>query len=107
MTKADDDIVTSGEVAEQFDRSQSQIRRLIEEGRIPYAQKIGNSWVLEPSAIKFLKTWMPRLTTGRSGQRNAAAMREAAGLLDPACLERYAAWAKAYPNGWVAKRAAS
>ena len=93
------------EVASQLAKAPYAVRRLIEEGRVPFAEKLAGQWMLLPASLAFLREWRDRMMQrGVPGQRAAVEMRTAAAKLDPACKTRTAAWSKAYPRGWAANR---
>ena len=96
----DEAIYTVGDLAGKIGVRPSHVRRMIDDGRIPFLVKIGGSWMLEERSIQFVLEWHPRLGRGRTGHIAAAAMRTAAGKVDPACKRRRQAWKKAYPQGW-------
>jgi hypothetical protein len=109
MSNSYEVIYTVGDIAAELgiDRP-SQVRRMIEDGRVPFITKIGGSWMLDERSRKFLLKWHPKRRTGLAGQIVSAKMRRAAIKLDPECDVRFREWRQTHPKGWVfGKKAAA
>lgn len=95
-------VYSTSDIVKLLKVAPQRVRQWIEEGRVPFAVKIGGGWSLEPRSLAFLKKWRSGVR-GIPGQLHAEKMRAAAAKLDPVCAERYEVWKLAYPHGWSKK----
>jgi hypothetical protein len=85
-------VLSCAQVAKRAKLSVVMLWRLIEEGRVPFAEKVGARWLLDERSVEFLNThYQPeqrKASRWVKGQAMRDAMKQAAAELDPACLTR-------------------